>query len=176
MSACNCEPRDWAAKTMELWLQLAVCEDFLFKGWMVITGDWVLWLLMVLHSPFPCESLPMQSWKKDLFLFYMLLMWAKISTCFSSICAVSVFIRRKPRQPFGDHLMFQTLIQIHVFLNLSTALRRVSHFLPAPPYLSFLTVLSCLINTPESIFLYGFSYFSYAILSYSYCICNSKQW
>lgn len=39
MSACNSEPRDWAAKTMELWLQLAVREDFLFKGWMVITGD-----------------------------------------------------------------------------------------------------------------------------------------
>lgn len=176
MSACNCEPRDRAAKTMELWLQLAVREDFLFKGWMVITGDWVLWLLMVLCSPFPCESLPVQSRKKDIFLFYKLLMWAEISACFSSFALSLCFMRKKPQLPFGDHLMFKTLIQIHVFLSLSTALHKVSHFLPAPPYLSFLTVLSCPINTPESICLYDSNYFSYAILSYSCCICNSKQW
>lgn len=72
---------------MELWLRLANCEDFLFKGWMVITGDWVLWLLKVLHSPFPCESLPVQSCKKvrgvRLSFFLMLLIWVKISVCFS---------------------------------------------------------------------------------------------
>lgn len=98
---------------------------------------------------------------------------------FPSPCLCCFWRRGETQMIFGDHLMFKKLSHSNSSLpqSLNCPGQKFSFsFLPTPPYLSFLTVLSCPINTPESICLYDFNYFSYAILSYSCFICNSKQW